>query len=159
MRGIEVMPSIITCCLGMGWSHASHISPAAGPPHNLRMLSNGRRPSRSFTRTRTRIASCMGLRLRLPALLIPEGEALDMHLNRLLDAVGPGNALDHERMYDQSATGVAFFTIAWTDPKPRDAVQRQIAVLKFLTDERTNRSVFHGLASRRIGGEKMPDSP
>ena len=43
----------------------------------------------------------------LAPLLVPEGEAIDVQLNRLPEAVHRGNALDHERARDQSAAGVA----------------------------------------------------
>src|SRR5678815_5504481 len=157
LRSVEVMPSIITCCLAMGSSHASHISPSAGPPYNLWMLSNGRRPSRSFSRTSVRIASCIDLRLWLAPLLIPEREAIDVHLNRHPTAIGGGNALDHERADDQPGARSALFSVTWTDPESRDSVQRQTSVPQFLTDERTNRIVFHGLSGNRR--EQMPNSP
>jgi hypothetical protein len=50
------MPSITSCSFVMGFSQASQISPSAGPPQNLGMLSHGRRPSLSFSRMRVRSA-------------------------------------------------------------------------------------------------------
>jgi hypothetical protein len=88
------------------------------------------------------IQAIRALGLRLAPLLIPESEALDMHLNRYLEPVRPGNALDHERTRDEAVAGVALFSVAWTDPESGDAVQRQTTVLELLESR-----------------EEMPDSP
>jgi hypothetical protein len=68
------------------------------------------------------VAAGVCLVQRLAPLFIPEGEAVDVQLNRLPETVHPGNTLDHERTRDQSVAGVALLSFAWTDPPSRDAV-------------------------------------
>ena len=62
------------------------------------------------------------LRLPLAPLLVPDDEARDVHLHRLSATGRRGYALDHEVVCDDPLAAMAFLAVAWTDPKPRDAV-------------------------------------
>jgi hypothetical protein len=93
------------------------------------------------------------LGLRLAPLLVPDGEASDVHLDRLSAAGRRGYSLDHEGCGDDPVAGVAFLAVAWTDPESRDPVQWEMAVPELVPNERTNVKVLHGLAWR-IGGRQ-----
>jgi hypothetical protein len=62
------------------------------------------------------------LRLPLTPLLVPDDEARDVHLHRLSATGRRGYALDHEVVRDDLLATMAFLAVAWTDPKPREAV-------------------------------------
>jgi hypothetical protein len=55
---------------------------------------------------------------------IPDGEALDVHLNGLPAGEQRGNPLDHERLGDQPVAAVAVLPGGRTTPDSGNAVQQ-----------------------------------
>jgi len=148
---VEAMPSITSCCLVMGLSHASHTPLSTGPPQNLGMLLYGRRPSVSFSRMTRQIASASiwrGAWLgsgECCTLYVPEGEAPHVELKGR--AVVADTLHGELGLRDDLITSDTAFAVAGTARDPSETVARQITAFESPSDEKAQRLwVRHGAA-------------
>jgi len=102
------------------------------------------RPHRATHRLQRDAAQLERLWLRRAPLGIPDVEARDVKLKRLLVAERRSDALHHQLLLrDGHVANVARLAVGWTTPESRHAVIRQATVLKFLADDETNLVSFH----------------